>query len=35
MTPRRQKNLCQPPSPEPLQVANPHAAGIDIHLNNH
>jgi transposase len=35
MTPRKQKNLCQPPSAEPLRVANPHAAGIDLHVNEH
>jgi hypothetical protein len=31
MTPRIQKNLRQPPSPEPLRLAHPHAAGIDVH----
>src|SRR5437660_467523 len=35
MTPRKQKNLCQPPTPEPQHVIHPHAAGIDIHLNEH
>jgi transposase len=35
MTPRKQKNLYQPPSPEPLRVAHPHAAGIDIHVKEH
>jgi hypothetical protein len=35
MTPRKQKNLRQPPSPEPRHVTHPHAAGIDIHLNEH
>jgi transposase len=35
MTPRRQKNLCQPPSPEPLRVTYRSAAGIDIHTNVH
>jgi transposase len=35
MTPRKQKDLRQPPSPEPQHVIHPHAAGIDIHLNAH
>jgi transposase len=35
MTPRRQKNGKQPPSPEPLQVTNPQAAGIDVHAAEH
>jgi transposase len=35
MTPRKQKNLRQPPSPEPLRRTNPHAAGIDIHAAIH
>jgi transposase len=35
MTPRRQKNLCQPPSPEPLRVTHAHAAGIDVHADVH
>lgn len=35
MTPRKQKNLRQPPSPEPLQMTNAHAAGIDIHAAIH
>jgi transposase len=35
MTPRKQKHLCQPPSPEPLQVTHPHAAGIDVHAAVH
>jgi len=35
MTPRKNKNLCQPPSPEPLRLTNPHAAGIDIHAAIH
>src|SRR5260370_35194283 len=35
MTPRIQKNLRQPPSPEPLRVTHRHAAGIDIHANVH
>jgi transposase len=35
MTPRRQKNLRQPPSPEPLRVTHPRAAGIDVHAATH
>jgi len=35
MTPRKQKNLCQPPSLEPMPIAHPHAAGIDIHRREH
>jgi transposase len=35
MTPRKQKKLRQPPSYEPQQVTHPHAAGLDIHLNEH
>jgi transposase len=35
MTPRKNKNLRQPPSPEPLRVTNPHAAGIDVHAAVH
>jgi hypothetical protein len=35
MTPRKQKPLCQPPSPEPLRVTHPHAAGIDVHAAVH
>jgi transposase len=35
MTPRRQKNLRQAPSPEPLRMTNAHAAGIDIHAAVH
>ncbi len=35
MTPRRQKNGRVVPSPEPLRVANPHAAGIDVHAQVH
>ena len=35
MTPRIQKNLRQPASPEPLHVTHPHAAGIDIHAAVH
>ena len=35
MTPLRQKNGRVVPSPEPLRVANPHAAGIDIHAAVH
>ena len=35
MTPRRQKNGRVVPSPEPLRVANPHAAGIDVHAAVH
>ena len=35
MTPRKQKHFRQPPSPEPLRVTNPHAAGIDVHAETH
>jgi transposase len=36
MTPRKQKNVRMPPQPaEPLQVKNPHAAGIDVHAAEH
>jgi transposase len=35
MTPRQNKNLRQPPCPQPLRVTNPHAAGIDIHAAVH
>ena len=35
MTPRIQKNLRQPASPEPLRMAHPHAAGIDVHAAVH
>jgi transposase len=35
MTPRRQKNLRQPPSPDVLRVLHPHAAGIDVHSKVH
>ena len=35
MTPRKQKNGRVVPSPEPLHVANPHAAGIDVHAAEH
>lgn len=35
MTPRQQKNLRQPPSPDPLRVTNPYAAGIDVHAGVH
>jgi transposase len=35
MTPRKQKTGCVVPSPEPLRVANPHAAGIDVHAAVH
>lgn len=35
MTPRKQKDLRQAPSPEPLRVTNPHAAGIDVHSEQH
>jgi transposase len=35
MSPRKQKNLRQPPSLEPPPVMHPHAAGIDVHLNEH
>ena len=35
MTPRRQKNGRVVASPEPLRVANPHAAGIDVHAVVH
>ena len=35
MTPRKQKNGRVVPSPEPLRVANPPAAGIDVHAAVH
>jgi hypothetical protein len=35
MTPRRQKSGRIVPSPEPLHVANPHAAGIDLRAEAH
>jgi transposase len=35
MTPRIQKRLRQPPSPEPMHVTHRHAAGIDVHANVH
>jgi len=36
MTPRTQKNFRMPAQPaEPLRVANPHAAGIDVHSAEH
>jgi transposase len=35
MTPRKQKNLRQPPSPDVLRVMHPHAAGIDVHSAVH
>src|SRR6516225_5035807 len=35
MTPRIQKNLRQPPSPEPLRLTHAHAAGIDVHAAVH
>ena len=35
MTPRKQKNGRVVPSPESLRVANPHAAGIDVHASVH
>ena len=35
MTPRREKNLRQPPSRERLQETHPQAAGIDIHTGQH
>src|SRR6266496_3583714 len=35
MTPRKQKTGRVVPSPEPLRVANPHAAGIDVHAAVH
>src|SRR5262249_53879540 len=35
MTPRRQKNGRVVPSPEPLRVANPNAAGIDVNAAVH
>lgn len=35
MTPRKQKNLRQPPSADVLCVTHPHAAGIDIHSAAH
>jgi len=28
MTPRQQKNLCQPPAPEPQHVIHPHKAVV-------
>ena len=35
MTPRIQKHLRQPPSPEPLRLTHAHAAGIDVHAAVH
>jgi transposase len=35
MTVRKQKNGRVPRSAEPLRVANPHAAGIDVHAAVH
>jgi transposase len=36
MTPRKTKTLRMPPQPaEPLHVINPHAAGIDVHSDQH
>jgi transposase len=35
MTPRYRKNGRIPPVPEPLQVTNPHAAGIAVHPGEH
>ena len=35
MTPRRQKTGRVVALPEPLRVANPHAAGIDVHAAVH
>src|SRR5262245_44014273 len=35
MTPRRNKNGRIIPASEPLQVTNPHAAGIDVHSQIH
>src|SRR5438876_7399079 len=35
MSPRKQKNGRVVPSPEALRVANPHAAGIDVHAAVH
>ncbi len=35
MTPRYRKNGRVPAGAEPLQVANPHAAGIDVHSQVH
>lgn len=35
MTPRREKSGRIRPSPEPLQVTHPHAAGIDVHPATH
>lgn len=35
MTPRKHKNLRQPPSPEPLRLTHPCAAGIDVHAAIH
>jgi hypothetical protein len=35
MTPRKQKNLRQPPSGDALRVTHPHAAGMDVHSAVH
>lgn len=35
MTPRYQKSGRIAPTPEPLRVTNPHAAGIDVHAAEH
>src|SRR6266851_787205 len=35
MTPRRTKNLRMPPSGEQLTQVTPHAAGIDVHRDEH
>jgi transposase len=35
MTPRKQKNLCTSAQPEPLHITYPHAAGIDVHADQH
>src|SRR5262245_23193305 len=35
MTPRKQKIVRVAPSPDSLRVANPHAAGIDVHAAVH
>jgi transposase len=35
MTPRRQKKGQAGTPPEPLRIANPHAAGIDVHAAAH
>jgi hypothetical protein len=35
MTPRKQKGLRRSPTPEPLRVTDPEAAGIDVHAAVH